>query len=179
MTLRRPFYLLLAACVICVPSSSARSDPSVVASASKSTQQKIDLLLQRESEALDRYQQQIAPAIRCDYTDKHVRQACNDMLTRVRDEAQQAKYRIAEYRTSGNRQPTDLFDTYVDLQRLLQDITVFNIEGEFWGNRNREPLAAGYNDFVKLTEVWFTGEMRDTIRDLAREPLPLDCASKP
>jgi hypothetical protein len=55
MTLRRLLYLWLAAYVIGVPSSSAQSDPSAVAAPSKSAQQRIDLLLQRESEALDRY----------------------------------------------------------------------------------------------------------------------------
>ena len=155
MTLRRLLScLFLTPCVI-VSSAAAQSDSH-----------RIDLLLQRESEALAHYQQRVAPAIRCDYADKDVRQTCNDMLTKVRDEAQQAKHLIAAYRTSGNRQPTALFDIYVDLQSLLQNISVLGIEDEFWGNRNREPLAAGYNSFIKLTAVWFTSEMRETIRDL-------------
>jgi hypothetical protein len=90
------------------------------------------------------------------------------MLTKLRDEAQQAKRDIAQYRTSGDRQPGDLFDIYVELQSLLKDIQLFAVEDEFSGNRNREAVADGYTSFVKLTDVWFTGELRETMRSLAR-----------
>jgi len=168
MVLRRllPYFLLLA-CAIRVPSSSAQSEPGAVAARSSLTKDRIDLLLRRESEALDHYQQQVAPAIRCD-ADNSIRQPCHDMLTKLREEAQKAQREIARYRASSARQPVDLFDIYVDLQSLLEDIQIFGVEDEFNGNRNREALAEGYNSFIKLTDVWFTGEMREMIRILAR-----------
>ena len=168
MTLRRLLYSLLAVCVIGVPSSSAQSGPSAVAAASKSTQQRIDLLLQRESEALDRYQQQVELAIRCDHADHDFGQTCHDMLTKLRDESRQAKQDIVLYQTSSARHPVDLFNAYVDLQSLLKDIEILAIEDEFNGNHNHDALAEGYNSFVKLTDVWFTGEMRKMMRNQAR-----------
>src|SRR5712692_8771181 len=125
MTLPRLLpYLLLFACVTRVPSSSAQSEPCAVAARSSPTQlqQRIDQLLRRESEALDHYQQRVAPAIRCEYADNSIRQPCHDMRTKLRDEAQRAQREIARYRAFSARQPVDLFDIYVDLQSLLKDI---------------------------------------------------------
>jgi hypothetical protein len=166
MTLRRLLYLLLAACVIGVPSSSAQSDPRAVAAASRSS--RIDLLLRRESEALDRYQQLVEPAIRCDHADDDFGQTCHDMLTKLRDESRQAKQDIVLYQRSSARHPVDLFNIYVELQSLLKDIEILAIEDEFNGNHNHDALAEGYNSFVKLTDVWFTGEMTKMMRNLAR-----------
>jgi hypothetical protein len=159
--------LLVVAFVTTVPLGSAQSDRSAAAS----RQQTIDLLLVRENEALDRYQRHVAPTIRCDYADGGVRKSCDDMLTKTRDDAQQAMQRIAMYRAAGTRQPADLFDIYVDSQSVLQDITILGLLDECWGNRNREALAQGYNSFIKLTGVWFPGEMRETIRDSAQQSL--------
>jgi hypothetical protein len=61
---------------------------------------------------------------------------------------------------SSARHPVDLFNAYVDLQSLLKDIEILAIEDEFNGNHNHDAIAEGYNSFVKLTDVWFTGEMR-------------------
>ena len=168
MTLPRllPYFLLLA-CVTRVPSSSAQSEPGAVAARSSQTKDRIDLLLRRESEALDHFQQQVAPAIRCD-ADNSIRETCHDMLTKLREEAQKAQREIARYRASSARQPVDMFDIYVDLRSLREDILILCVEDEFNGNRNREALAEGYNGFVKLTDVWFTGEMREMMRNLAR-----------
>lgn len=171
MTLPRLLpYLLVFACVTRVPSSSAQSEPCAVAARSSPTQlqQRIDQLLGRESEALNHYQQQVAPAIRCEYADDSIRQPCHDMLTKLRDEAQRTQREIVRYRASSARQPVDLFDIYVDLQCLLKDIESLALEDEFNGNRNHEALAKGYNSFIKLTDVWFTGEIRETMRNLAR-----------
>jgi exonuclease VII large subunit len=171
MTLPRLLpYLLLFACMTHVPSSSAQSEPGAVAARSYPTQlqQRIDQLLRRESEALDHYQQRVAPAIRCEHADNTIRQTCHDMLTKLRDEVQQAQREIARYRTSSALQPIALFDIYVDLHSLLEDIEILAVEDEFNGNRNHEALAEGYNSFIKLTGVWFTGEIRETMRNLAR-----------
>ncbi len=171
MTLPRLLpYLVLFACLTRVPSSSAQSEPNAVAAQSSPTQlhQRIDVLLQRESEALDHYQQQVAPTIRCEYADSSIRQICHDMLTKLRDEAQQARREIVRYRASSSRQPINLFDIYVDLRSLLEDIQILAIEDEFNGNRNHDALAEGYNSFTKLTGVWFTGEIRETMRNLDR-----------
>ena len=164
--------LLLITSLIRVSSSYAQSPQSAVAARSDPTQlqPRIELLLRRESEELDHFQQQVAPAIRCDNTDDRILQACRDMLTKLRDEAQQAKRDIARYRTSSERQPGDLFDIYVELQAVLKDIQLLGVEDEFSGNRNREPVAQGYNSFVKLTDVWFTAEIRETMRSLTRQP---------
>jgi hypothetical protein len=168
MTLRRLFNLLLVACVIGVPPSPAQSDPCAVAAASGPMQQRIDLLLRRESEALDQYQQQVEPAIRCNHADQGFGQTCHDMLTKLRDESRQAEQDIALYQKSSARHPVDLFNIYVDLQSLLKDIGIFAVEDEFNGSRNRNALAQGYNSFFKLTDVWFTGEMRKMMRNSPR-----------
>src|ERR1700758_3990883 len=133
---------------------SAQSNPSAVAAASRSTQQRIDLLLQRESEALDRYQQQVE-SMRCAHADHDFGQTCHDMLAKLRDESRQAKQDIVLYQTSSARHPVDLFNVYVDLQSLVKDIEILAIEDEFNGNHNHDALAEGYNSFVKLTDVWF------------------------
>ena len=82
------------------------------------------------------------------------------MLTKMRDESQRAKQDIVLHQTANTRQPADLFDIYVELQSLLKDIDTLAIEDEFNGNRNRDALAEADNAFVKLTGVWFRGEMR-------------------
>lgn len=97
----------------------------------------------------------MAPTIRCEYADSSIRQICHDMLAKLRDEAQQARREIVRYRASSTRQPIDLFDVYVDLRSLLEDIQILAIEDEFNGNRNHDALAEGYNSFIKLTGAWF------------------------
>lgn len=90
------------------------------------------------------------------------------MVCELAAQEQQAKQAVAVYRTSSTRQPADLFDIYIDLRSLLEDITILSVEDEFNGNRNRAALTAGYDSFIKLTGVWFTGEMKEAMRNLAR-----------
>jgi hypothetical protein len=104
----------------------------------------------------------VAPAIRCDQADKNYRESYRSMLMKLRDEGQRAEQDIALYRRSG--QPVDLFNNYVDLQFLLKNIELFNLSEQYNGDRNHQALATAYNSFVKLTEGWFTGEMREVIR---------------
>jgi hypothetical protein len=56
-------------------------------------------------------------------------------------------------------------NTGSECKDLFMTVTM---EVEFNGNRNHEALAEGYNSFIKLTGVWFTGEIRETMRNLAR-----------
>ena len=168
MTLRDLLCLILVACVTGVLSSSAQSNPDGTADSSGPKQQDIERLLQRESDALDLYQKQVAPAIRCDQADKKYRETCHDMSVKLSEEAQVAKKDVGRYRTSNAHQPVDLFSIYVELESLLNDIERFSVEEEYNEDRNHEVLATAYNSFVKLTGAWFTGEMREVIRTLAR-----------
>jgi hypothetical protein len=129
-------------------------------------EQRIDRLLQHESEALELLQKQIVPAITCDHAGKDYRETCHDMSTKLNDEAHKVQQDIAVYRTS--RQPVDLFNDYADLQYLWHDIQIFGIEDEYNGDRNHQPLAKAWNTFIKLTDGWFTGEMSEVIRTLTR-----------
>ena len=88
------------------------------------------------------------------------------MRVTLTDEAQRAKQDTVVYRTS--RQPVDLFNNYVDLQFLLKSIELFSLSEQYNGDRNHQALATAYNSFVKLTEVWLTGELREMIPMLAR-----------
>jgi hypothetical protein len=139
MALRGLLYVLLAAGVTGVPPSSAQFNPGGAAASSGTMEQRIDRLLQHESEALELLQKQLLPAIRCDQGAKDYRETCHDMRTKLKDEAQKVQQDIALYRTS--RQPVDLFDDYVDLQFLWKDIQIFGIADECNGDRNREPLV--------------------------------------
>ncbi|HKD78861.1 MAG TPA: hypothetical protein VKH81_04160 [Candidatus Angelobacter sp.] len=167
MTLRGLLCVLLVAFGTGAPSSSAQSKPSAAAS-SGSTKENISLLLARESEALAHFQQVLAPGIRCDQGAKEFRQTCHDMVAKLKDEAQQAQRDIAQYRASDAGQPADLFDIYDQLQFLLKDIEILSIEDEYNGDGNHHALAESYNGFVKLTGVWFSGEMRKVILALSR-----------
>ena len=166
MTLRVLFYMLVAACVTSVQTTSAQSKPSGAVTSSGPTQETIDRLLKYETAALDHFQQVLAPTLRCYRADKESRQLCDGMITTLKDEAQQAAQNIARYLTS--RTPGDLFDTYVHLQFLLKEIEIFSIEDEYNGDHNHKALAEGYNSFVKLTEGAFTGEMKQIIGSCAR-----------
>ena len=164
MTLTPFLPLLLFACVTLV----AQTAPPAASAVADSTTRKISLLLQGEVDALKRFEEQIAPSIRCDYYEGDMRQNCVDILQKVQDESEQAKKDIARYQTSRGSQPAVLFDAYVDCRSVLEDITIFAIEDQFSGNRNREPLAAAYNSFIKLTGVWFTSEMKERLLHLGR-----------
>lgn len=159
--------LVVAACVICVPSSFAQANRSVVAVSSGPVQQTIDHLLKRESEALDHFQHVLSPALRCDPADTEFRPTCHGMVTKLQDEAQEARQDIDLYRRSPNPAAADLFDIYVHLQFLLKDIEIFSVADEYNGDGNHQALAEGYNSFVKLTEGWFTGEMKQIISTCA------------
>jgi hypothetical protein len=86
MIRKRLLNVALAACVTAIPSSS-RADPVQAAASSVSTRQTVDLLLRREVEALDHFQQSVAPALRCDQADKDARQSCDAMRGKLSDEA--------------------------------------------------------------------------------------------
>lgn len=165
MKARKPVsYLLFAMCLIMVPSGRAQSDTSTRPGP---TPQEIDRLLLGESQALERYEQDLAPAIRCDSL-KNARQSCRALLIKITDDAEQAKQAISRYQTYGGRQPVDLFDTYIILRTVLEDIEILALVDEFNGHGNREPISAAYNSFIKITGAWFTGEIRKTI--LAANP---------
>ena len=163
MIRRQLLNVALAACVTAIPSSSCAIHTQTAAT-SDATRQTVDLLLSRENEALDRFQQSVVPALRCDQNGKEARQICHDMRGKLSDEARLAKQDIARYQTSIDRPPVELFRAYVDLEQLLNDIQIVSIEDEYTGNGNRQALAEGYNSFIKLTGAWFTGVMGDVIR---------------
>ena len=165
MTLVRFLPVLLFTCVTLVPQT---SPPSAASAVAVSTAKNINLLLQGEVDALKRFEEQIAPSIRCDYYDGDMRQNCRDFLQKIQDESKQARKDIARYQSSRSSQAAVLFDAYVDLRSVLEDITILAIEDQSNGNHNREPLATAYNSFVKLTGVWFTGEMRERLVPLGR-----------
>lgn len=133
--------------------------------ASRKQQQNIDLLLLRETHALDRYDEEVAPGIHCNYYRADVRQSCKDILAKISDDAENARRAIVQYRTSVSRQAVVLFDAYVDLTDLLHGIETLSIIDDLNGAPNRNSIATGYNSFVKLTDAWFTGELRETLRD--------------
>lgn len=167
MTLRGILCVLLVAFGTGAPLSSAQSNPSGAAS-SGSTEEEINRLLARESEALAHFQEVLVPAIRCDQGVKEFRQTCHGMVAKLKDEAQHCQGDIARYRASDARQPADLFDIYDQSQFLLKDIQILSIEDEYNGRGNSNVLAESYNGFVKLTGVWFSGEMRNVIVALSR-----------
>ena len=153
-------YVLLAASANMIPSCLAQSDEGTKAGPS---QREIDMLLLAETQALERYEQELAPEIRCEYV-KNVRQTCHDMLIKTREDAERAKDAIARYQTYGARQPVDLFDAYLAARTVLEDIQTLALVDEYNGKINQVILAKSYNSFIKITDAWFTGEMRDTIR---------------
>ncbi len=167
MTQRQLLNLVLFTCATAIPSSSCVTHAQT-RGVKDTGQQTVDLLLSRESKALDSFQQSVVPALRCDQADESARQSCDAMRDKVSNEAREAKQDIARYRSPSDRLPEELFGAYVELDRLLNDIELFSIEDEYTGNGNQKALSEGYNSFIKLTGVWFTGVMGDVIRASAR-----------
>ena len=89
------------------------------------------------------------------------------MLGKVSDDAKKATARIASYRSSTARDPADLFDIYLLLESQLRAIEMLDEMDFSNGKRNQKPLTEAHDAFIKLTDVWFTGEMRETVRSLA------------
>ena len=126
---------------------------------------RIDMLLTRETEALDRLQHQYLPAMRCDQENADVRAACRSFVGNLGERAGGARKEIAAYRRQP--QPAKLFDVYTQLRDILEEIEIFMTQDQFNGDVNKQALAQSYNSFIKLTGVWFSGEMRNTMASLA------------
>ena len=94
---------------------------------------------------------------------------CHDMREKLRDEANAALKKIDRYRAlpAAQRKPAEFYDIYDLLSFMLHDIEIFMIEDEYTGQANKSPLAESYNSFIKLTGVWFNGEIRNTMASLA------------
>jgi hypothetical protein len=60
-------------------------------------QQTIDRFIQLTSDALDHFQQVLAPALRCDQADKNYRETCHVMRENLSYDAQTVKKDIARY----------------------------------------------------------------------------------
>ena len=52
---------------------------------------------------------------------------------------------------------------------------MLSFEDEYNGDGNHNALAESYNSFIKLTDVWFTGEMRKVILALSGEQTARVC----
>jgi hypothetical protein len=129
---------------------------------------RVEMLLTRETEELTNFRSKLAPEIRCEQSDPNVRMTCHDMREKLRDEAKDAQKKIYRYRATpaAQRKPAELYDIYDLLSFMLHDIEIFNIEDEYTGQANKATLAQAYNSFIKLTGVWFSGEIRNTIASL-------------
>ncbi len=125
------------------------------------------MLLQAEDKAMEQVRH-TAKDIRCEYPDKELSQSCVSIVGKLNDEAKAARKQIANYRSESDPQTAELFDIYVTAESLLNDIQFLSVIDEQHGNRYQVPLATAYNSFVKLTGVWFTGEMRNSIQARAQ-----------
>jgi hypothetical protein len=127
--------------------------------------QQLELLLKRQSEALA-HLQQLLPAIRCEYHNHTVSEDCRSFVLNLQDETKEVSIDIAKYRSERNPKPEKLFDIYVSSEVILKQIEDLSEIDEFNGRFYPIPLADAYNSFIKLTGVWFKGEMREVISTL-------------
>jgi len=128
---------------------------------------KVDSLLQSASEALNNYQQQIAPDIHCaDETEEPLRYACEVFLERLNSDVQDAATKIATYRQLTTPQSVDLFDIYEDFHGIMDDVRLlaaYSESYELHSQHNHDLFADTHNNFVKLTP-WFGSVVRDSIQ---------------
>ncbi len=120
------------------------------------------VLLNREIDALA-HLQQVLPAIRCEYHDRTVSQNCRSFVLNLHDETKKVRGDITKYSSEKNPKPEELFDIYVALEWMLTQIQNNSIADEFNGRLYQMQFADAYNTFIKLTGVWFKGEMREEI----------------
>ncbi len=125
--------------------------------------ERVELLLKRESEALA-HLQQVLPAIRCEYLDQTLSENCRSFVLNLQDETKEASDGIAKYRSERNPKTEKLFDIYVNLEWMLTQIQNSSEADEFNGRLYQTQFADAYNTFIKVTGVWFKGEMREAIR---------------
>ncbi len=150
-------------------SLSAQTQPRLASNQNPPPQrERLELLLKRESEALA-HLQQLLPAIRCEYHDHTVREDCRSFVLNLRDEAKEVSKDIAKYRSARNPKPEKLFDIYVNSEWILTQIQNNSEADEFNGRLYEIQFADAYNTFIKLTGVWFKGEMREVISTLGEQ----------
>src|SRR5215831_14847745 len=61
---------------------------------------RIEMLLTRETEELNKFRSKLAPEIRCEQSDANVRMICHDMREKLREEGKDAQKKIDHYRAT-------------------------------------------------------------------------------
>ncbi len=123
---------------------------------------RIDSLLSAESDSMARLQI-LASEIKCDYQDEDTSSGCRGLIDKLKDEARDTSAKIVQYQSSSTRPNVELFDIYVASQSILNEIELLREVDKNQGGRYVEPLSVAYNSLIKLTGVWFPGEMRNAI----------------
>lgn len=130
----------------------------------------VDSLLKAASNALDRYQQQLAPAVHCDEaTATDFRDACKIGLKMLGDRVWEARAAIAHYRQLSTPRAVDLFDTYQNFRRVWAEVENLDALAEIGGEHDEQILADTSNNFVKVTG-WFGAVVRQSIQDAQKCP---------
>lgn len=128
----------------------------------------VDLVLQAASQAIDQYQQKLAPGFHCeDVTTTSVREDCKNIVRGLGERVEEAKAGILRYRQRSGPEPVDLFDAYQSFRRVMELVESLTAASESYGERNRQLSSETYNSFVKITG-WFGGVVRETIQDADR-----------
>jgi len=91
---------------------------------------------------------------------------CRSYALNLKDEAKEVSLDIAKYRSEKSPKAEKLFGIYVNSEWMRKQIENRSDIDEFNGHLYQLPLADAYNHFMKLTGVWFKGEMREVIRTL-------------
>jgi hypothetical protein len=129
---------------------------------SRALHERLEKLLESEVEQLD-HLQRILPKINCAYRDGRMAESCRTTVSHLGEVARDLKGQIGKYRSSADPSRSELFDIYYRAESLLKEIELLMSQDNVQGALNRAALAEAYNSFIKLTDVWFTGEVRNII----------------